>query len=72
MAYLNGSIRKEYQRMNCDCYVAKLPEHDRFMLRYGAHGLDCPVYRVSSDPVDRISDKIARAFYTEGRETWQR
>jgi len=45
----------------CNCYVAALPDIDRFTLRYGAHGLDCPVYRESGDPVDRLKDEETRA-----------
>jgi hypothetical protein len=46
----------------CKCYVRFLNEHARFMTRYGAHSLSCPVYRESRDPVDQINDKIQRVF----------
>lgn len=48
----------------CDCYVATLSPEDRFGLRYGAHALECPIYRVSGDPVDRAKDERIRARMT--------
>ena len=42
--------------MHCNCYVKGLPEYDRFVIRYGAHSLDCPVYRESGDILDRQRD----------------
>ena len=49
-----------YDMKACNCYVATLNEEARFCLRYGAHDTDCPVYRVSLDPVDRENDKEFR------------
>ena len=46
--------------MECNCYVSRLSELDRFALRRGAHEPSCPVYRESLDPVDRVRDAITR------------
>jgi hypothetical protein len=48
--------------MECDCYVSRLSELDRFVLRRGAHDRTCPVYRESRDPVDRVKDEITRSL----------
>lgn len=45
----------------CNCYVSKLKPETQFSLRYGAHALACPVYRVSRDPVDAADDSDFRA-----------
>lgn len=45
----------------CRCYVKKLPREFQFQLRWGAHALDCPIYRPSMDPVDNQQDIDARA-----------
>lgn len=50
--------------MKCHCYVSRLSEFKRFVIRYGAHHLACPVYRRSQDPVDAIKDDYTRQ--TEG------
>ncbi len=44
----------------CTCYVQKLPEIDRFCIRFGAHSKACLVYRESLDPVDRANDSELR------------
>ena len=44
----------------CSCYVKYLAVADRFGLRRGAHGLDCPQYRESGDKVDRKYDERFR------------
>ena len=46
--------------MPCTCYVAHLSEFRRFVIRYGAHAQDCPVYKVSRDPVDQVQDDYTR------------
>lgn len=40
----------------CDCWVARQPLLVQFGTRRGAHGLACPLYRPSRDPVDRCKD----------------
>ena len=50
--------------MKCNCYVRILAPIDIFTLRYGAHGLNCPVYRESGDPVDKLKDVDARDYFT--------
>ena len=42
----------------CKCYVRFLTEVERYGLHYGAHNIDCPQYRVSLDPVDRMHDEL--------------
>jgi hypothetical protein len=49
--------------MECNCYVSRLSELDRFSLRRGAHEPSCPVFRESRDPVDRVRDAITRELY---------
>ena len=46
--------------VKCNCYVRELSEYDKFVTRYGAHSLDCPVYRESGDIVDRKYDENFR------------
>ena len=53
---------KEPSRLaSCRCYVGGLPSDMQFELRWGAHALDCPVYRPSRDPVDNAKDAEVRA-----------
>ncbi len=52
----------------CKCYVAQLPPQVRFGLRWGAHEVDCLVYRESRDPVDQEQDKVLRWGYLDGLE----
>ena len=47
----------------CDCYVADLPKQTQMELHYGAHNPDCPVYRVSQDPVDFENDEYFRSTH---------
>lgn len=47
----------------CNCYVARLSAEAQFTLRYGAHSLNCPVYRPSLDPVDQLHDSDWRAYH---------
>lgn len=48
---------------NCTCYVRRLNAQQQWELRYGAHAVECPVYRPSRDPVDEANDIEARAFF---------
>jgi hypothetical protein len=50
----------------CTCYVQHLTEEERFTLRYGAHEIECPVYRESLDPVDKLKDDDARIYFLLG------
>ena len=54
----------------CQCYVKNLPPEVRFGLHYGTHALDCPVYRVSRDPVDVQHDSDVRARYQMALIQW--
>ncbi len=47
--------------MGCQCYLQTLSPLDQFTLRWGAHATNCPAYRESLDPVDRIKDHEVRA-----------
>ena len=49
----------------CTCYVGSLSDEARFSIHYGAHALDCPVYRPSLDPVDAMHDQDLRSRYTD-------
>jgi hypothetical protein len=49
--------------MECDCYVNRLLDHERFSVRRGAHERSCPDFRESRDPVDRVRDAITRDLY---------
>jgi len=46
--------------MRCKCYVRTLSQYQQFIIRYGAHNTDCPVYRTSKDPVDQLRDDSIR------------
>jgi hypothetical protein len=59
---LNGK-----QWAECNCYVQHLTEEERFTLRYGAHEIECLVYRESLDPVDKLKDEDARNYFLLGR-----
>ncbi len=48
--------------MKCNCYVSRLSDYKRFVIRYGAHELDCPVYRASRDPHDNTMDCYTRKY----------
>ena len=48
----------------CTCYVAELDAETQFGLRWGAHGLECPRYRRSLDPVDDADDQDYRATHS--------
>ena len=48
----------------CTCYVAELDAETQFGLRWGAHGLECPRYRRSLDPVDDANDQDYRATHS--------
>ena len=50
--------------MKCNCYVQHLDEGQRYVMRYGAHTLDCPVYRKSGDLLDNRRDENIRKFHT--------
>jgi len=49
----------------CECYVRHLPVIEQYSLRYGAHALDCPIYRQSCDPVDDLHDREFRDRMTK-------
>lgn len=51
----------------CTCYVADLDAEAQFCLRWGAHGLECPRYRRSLDPVDDANDQDYRATHSPGQ-----
>ena len=53
--------------MKCNCYVQHLGEEIRFSLHFGAHGIDCNVYRESLDPIDRLNDEEARLELSKPR-----
>lgn len=55
-----------YQQPVCACYVAKLPAHIAYGLRYGAHAEMCPCYKRSCDPVDVYQDTKDREHYQNG------
>ena len=44
----------------CNCWVSRESLEVQFSLRYGAHGITCPLYRESLDPVDRLHDAQER------------
>ena len=50
----------ELAQLRCSCWVSYEPEEVRFSIRYGAHHLDCPVYRPSGDPLDNLRDAELR------------
>ena len=41
---------------NCECWVASRSDEERFGIRYGAHCVGCPAFRMGLDPVDRAND----------------
>ena len=49
----------------CNCWVSgsSVSAEERFGIRWGAHGLACPEYRRSLDPVDAIHDIELRERY---------
>lgn len=47
--------------IKCNCWVAGRSDMDQFCIRNGAHGLNCPKYQPSLDPVDRANDEELRA-----------
>ena len=53
--------------MACNCYVQRLPDIDRFCIRWGAHSLSCPAYRQSGDYCDSLNDEEIR-HRLEGEE----
>ena len=58
MNSLLGDPRLE--KDNCNCYVSKLSDYKQFVIRYGAHDPNCPVYRPSRDPIDQLKDGYTR------------
>ena len=48
----------------CTCYVAELDAETQFGLRWGAHGLECPRFNRSLDPVDDANDQEFRATHS--------
>jgi hypothetical protein len=49
---------------SCTCYVADLDAEAQFGLRWGAHGLECPRFNRSLDPVDDANDQEFRATHS--------
>ena len=54
--------------MTCNCYVKRLTEYQRFVIRYGAHDVSCPVYRESGDELDRKRDIAIRIHFAHKGE----
>jgi hypothetical protein len=49
--------------MKCNCYVSQLSDRERFVIRWGAHDPECPVFSPSLDPVDAVDDAETRLHY---------
>lgn len=49
----------------CNCYMLNAPEQVRWAARMGQHATDCPLYRESLDPVDRMKDRDAAKYFAE-------
>ena len=49
--------------VNCNCYAKTLDPVVQFGMHFGAHGLDCPVFRPSRDAVDAKWDIEFRTKY---------
>ena len=64
-ALLRGRARS--RSPGCTCYVASLDAESRFGLRWGAHGLACPRYRRSLDPIDDAQDQDYRTTHSPGQ-----
>lgn len=47
-------------QLTCRCWVRHQMAEERFGIRYGAHSTNCPQYRPSLDPVDRLNDQEIR------------
>jgi hypothetical protein len=47
-------------QQDCLCWVRHQTVEARFGIRYGAHATNCPLYRPSLDPVDRLHDSELR------------
>jgi len=58
---INESVAKVKE--DCGCYVQFMDNEVVFQVRWGAHGLDCPLYRQSRDPVDHVADLEFRAKF---------
>ena len=61
---LGSAMAKDLKPTGCTCYVADLDAEAQFGLRWGAHGLECPRYRRSLDPVDDANDQEFRATHS--------
>ena len=61
---LGSAMAKDLEPTGCTCYVADLDAETQFGLRWGAHGLECPRYRRSLDPVDDANDQEFRATHS--------
>ena len=53
-------IQEAFAAVECSCWVKDQPDEERYSIRYGAHHLDCPVYRPSGDPLDNLRDAQLR------------
>ena len=51
------------QVVSCKCWVSTMDDSFIFGARWGAHDLDCVLYRPSRDPVDRLEDDGHRNGY---------
>lgn len=54
------ALRQDYYPHVCSCWVSHRSERERFGIRYGAHSTNCPQYRPSLDPVDKLNDQELR------------
>ena len=45
----------------CTCWVRSASREVQYTVRWGAHNLECPLYRESMDPVDKANDEELRA-----------
>ena len=48
--------------VDCNCWVRNRPLEEQFGLRWGAHSKDCPMYRESRDPVNKMQDEENQTF----------
>ncbi len=50
------------RNQTCNCWVRTRPQEEQAGLRWGAHSITCPRYRIGLDPVDRIKDELNRIW----------
>ena len=53
-ASINAAVAEV--RADCRCYIKRMADEVVFTAHWGAHSLECPLYRVSRDPVDNLHD----------------